>query len=172
MGFAGFLALNCFWECIPCCVSLFVTQFSLRSYFFSSSSFLLGGMLKEIKSQNEQCQPLCTIFGWFLVMLYEAVTNFELKNKTCKCKHVKSEPIVHVNLDCAVRKMFCRGTNFYLMVVCKLLMVSSLMILLILLFSHQSSLGMGISLELTERFNSSTLANLEKGVKVKAVRVD
>lgn len=53
-----------------------------------------------------------------------------------------------------------------------LLMVSSLMILLILLFSHQSYLGMGISLELTERFNSSTLANLEMGVKVKVVRVD
>ena len=68
--------------------------------------------------------------------------------------------------------MFCRGTNFYLMVVFMLLMVSSLMVLLILLFSHQSYLGMGISLELTERFNSSTLANLEMGVKVKAVRVD
>ena len=170
MGFAGFLALNCFWECIPCCVSLFVTQFSLRSYFFTS--FLLGGMLKEIKSQNEQCQPLCTIFGWFLVMLYGRVTSFELKNKTCKCKHIKSGPIVHINLDCAMRKMFCRGKNFYLMVVFMLLMVSSLMVLLILLFSHQSSLGMGISLELTERFNSSTLANLEMGVKVKAVRVD
>lgn len=44
--------------------------------------------------------------------------------------------------------------------------------IIILLFSHQSSLGMGISLELTERFNSSTLANLEMGVKVKVVRVD
>ena len=151
------------------CWSFFNSIF-LGSYFFTS--FLLGGMLKEIKSQNEQCQPLCTIFGWFLVMLYGRVTSFELKNKTCKCKHIKSGPIVNINLDCAVRKMFCRGTNFYLMVVFMLLMVSSLMVLLILLFSHQSYLGMGISLELTERFNSSTLANLEKGVKVKAVRVD
>ena len=62
-------------------------------------------------------------------MLYGRVTSFELKNKTCKCKHIKSGPIVHINLDCAVRKMFCRGTNFYLMVVCMLLMVSSLIII-------------------------------------------
>ena len=76
------------------CWSFFNSIF-LGSYFFTS--FLLGGMLKEIKSQNEQCQPLCTIFGWFLVMLYGRVTSFELKNKTCKCKHIKSGPIVHIN---------------------------------------------------------------------------